>query len=643
MGKAAREILIKYWGYSSFRPMQEEIVDAVIAGNDTLALLPTGGGKSVCFQVPALVMDGMCLVITPLIALMKDQVQNLKRIGIAAAAVYSGMHFNELEIIYNHAVFGKLKFLYVSPERLVTQRFIDLIPRMNINLIAVDESHCISQWGYDFRPPYLQIANIRPYLPGVPVLALTATATPAVVDDIQLRLKFSRKNVFQTSYERKNLTYNVIYHADKFGNLVKLFQRMSSGSGIVYVRNRRRTREMADYLTARGVKATYYHAGLEARQRDERQAAWMRGQFKVMVATNAFGMGIDKPDVRLVVHMDLPDSLEAYFQEAGRGGRDGLDSEAYLLVSDTDIKQLKDSFASTYPELTVIRNIYQAIGNYLQIPVGGGKETAYEFDISHFSKQYGFQVIDVFNAMQLLEREGLLMMTEGLRTSSRIFVTASREDVYRFQVEQPAYDGFVKMLLRNYPGLLTDFVNIREDEIARRIGVDPAIVSDTLMKLQQLNLLTYLPKKDKPVLLMLSERRDASDIQLSREVYADRKQAAGRRLQAVIDFVNNDEVCRSRQLLRYFGEIFDRRCGKCDVCIQRNKLQLTDIEFHNIRESLFKLLRLRPYPLYEASAAIREYPEEKVLTAIRWLLDNKQLVKDEHDHLRIRTQLNIGD
>lgn len=643
MGKAAREILIKYWGYSSFRPMQEEIVDAVIAGNDTLALLPTGGGKSVCFQVPALVMDGMCLVITPLIALMKDQVQNLKRIGIAAAAVYSGMHFNELEIIYNHAVFGKLKFLYVSPERLVTQRFIDLIPRMNINLIAVDESHCISQWGYDFRPPYLQIANIRPYLPGVPVLALTATATPAVVDDIQLRLKFSRKNVFQTSYERKNLTYNVIYHADKFGNLVKLFQRMSSGSGIVYVRNRRRTREMADYLTARGVKATYYHAGLEARQRDERQAAWMRGQFKVMVATNAFGMGIDKPDVRLVVHMDLPDSLEAYFQEAGRGGRDGLDSEAYLLVSDTDIKQLKDSFASTYPELTVIRNIYQAIGNYLQIPVGGGKETAYEFDISQFSKQYGFQVIDVFNAMQLLEREGLLMMTEGLRTSSRIFVTASREDVYRFQVEQPAYDGFVKMLLRNYPGLLTDFVNIREDEIARRIGVDPAIVSDTLMKLQQLNLLTYLPKKDKPVLLMLSERRDASDIQLSREVYADRKQAAGRRLQSVIDFVNNDEVCRSRQLLRYFGEIFDRRCGKCDVCIQRNKLQLTDIEFHNIRESLFKLLRLRPYPLYEASAAIREYPEEKVLTAIRWLLDNKQLVKDEHDHLRIRTQLNIGD
>jgi len=643
MGKAAREILIKYWGYSSFRPMQEEIVDAVIAGNDTLALLPTGGGKSVCFQVPALVMDGMCLVITPLIALMKDQVQNLKRIGIAAAAVYSGMHFNELEIIYNHAVFGKLKFLYVSPERLVTQRFIDLIPRMNINLIAVDESHCISQWGYDFRPPYLQIANIRPYLPGVPVLALTATATPAVVDDIQLRLKFSRKNVFQTSYERKNLTYNVIYHADKFGNLVKLFQRMSSGSGIVYVRNRRRTREMADYLTARGVKATYYHAGLEARQRDERQAAWMRGQFKVMVATNAFGMGIDKPDVRLVVHMDLPDSLEAYFQEAGRGGRDGLDSEAYLLVSDTDIKQLKDSFASTYPELTVIRNIYQAIGNYLQIPVGGGKETAYEFDISQFSKQYGFQVIDVFNAMQLLEREGLLMMTEGLRTSSRIFVTASREDVYRFQVEQPAYDGFVKMLLRNYPGLLTDFVNIREDEIARRIGVDPAIVSDTLMKLQQLNLLTYLPKKDKPVLLMLSERRDASDIQLSREVYADRKQAAGRRLQSVIDFVNNDEICRSRQLLRYFGEIFDRRCGKCDVCIQRNKLQLTDIEFHNIRESLFKLLRLRPYPLYEASAAIREYPEEKVLTAIRWLLDNKQLVKDEHDHLRIRTQLNIGD
>lgn len=643
MGKAAREVLIKYWGYSSFRPMQEEIVDAVIAGNDTLALLPTGGGKSVCFQVPALVMDGMCLVITPLIALMKDQVQNLKKIGIAAAAVYSGMHFNELEIIYNQAVFGRLKFLYVSPERLITQRFIDLIPRMNINLIAVDESHCISQWGYDFRPPYLQIANIRPYLPGVPVLALTATATPQVVDDIMLRLKFTKRNVFQTSYERKNLTYNVIYHADKFGNLVKLFQRMNSGSGIVYVRNRRRTREMADYLSARGIKATYYHAGLEARQRDERQAAWMRGHFKVIVATNAFGMGIDKPDVRLVVHMDLPDSLEAYFQEAGRGGRDGLEAEAFLLVSDQDIKQLKDSFVSTYPELSVVRNIYQAIGNYLQIPVGGGKETAFEFDIAAFSKQYNFQIIEVFNVMQLLERQGLLMVTEGLRTQSRIFITASREDVYRFQVEQQAYDGFVKMLLRNYPGLMTDFVNIREDEIARRIGVDLAIVTETLTKLQQFNLLTYLPKKDKPVLVFLSERRDAADIQLSREVYADRKQAAAVRLQAVIDFVNNNEVCRSRQLLRYFGEIFDRRCGKCDVCIQRNRLQLTDIEFNNIRERLFKLLRERPYPLYEATSSIREYPEEKILTAIRWLLDNKQLTKDASDHLRIRTQLNIGD
>lgn len=643
MGKAAREVLIKYWGYSSFRPMQEEIVDAVIAGNDTLALLPTGGGKSVCFQVPALVMDGMCLVITPLIALMKDQVQNLKKIGIAAAAVYSGMHFNELEIIYNQAVFGRLKFLYVSPERLVTQRFIDLIPRMNINLIAVDESHCISQWGYDFRPPYLQIANIRPYLPGVPVLALTATATPQVVDDIMLRLKFTKRNVFQTSYERKNLTYNVIYHADKFGILVKLFQRMNSGSGIVYVRNRRRTREMADYLSARGIKATYYHAGIEARQRDERQAAWMRGHFKVIVATNAFGMGIDKPDVRLVVHMDLPDSLEAYFQEAGRGGRDGLEAEAFLLVSDQDIKQLKDSFVSTYPELTIVRNIYQAIGNYLQIPVGGGKETAFEFDIAAFSKQYNFQIIEVFNVMQLLERQGLLMVTEGLRTQSKIFITASREDVYRFQVEQQAYDGFVKMLLRNYPGLMTDFVNIREDEIARRIGVDLAIVTETLTKLQQFNLLTYLPKKDKPVLVFLSERRDAADIQLSREVYADRKQAAAVRLQAVIDFVNNNEVCRSRQLLRYFGEIFDRRCGKCDVCIQRNRLQLTDIEFNNIRERLFKLLRERPYPLYEATSSIREYPEEKILTAIRWLLDNKQLTKDASDHLRIRTQLNIGD
>ncbi|MBS4059765.1 MAG: RecQ family ATP-dependent DNA helicase [Bacteroidetes bacterium] len=641
MSKAARDVLIKYWGYSSFRPLQEDIVDAVIAGNDTLALLPTGGGKSVCFQVPALVMDGMCLVITPLIALMKDQVQNLKKLGIPAAAVFSGLHYNEIEIIYNQSVFGQLKFLYISPERLVTDRFIELLRRMKINLIAVDESHCISQWGYDFRPPYLQIADARLYLPKVPVLALTATATPKVVEDIQQKLHFKKPNVFQTSYERKNLTYNVIHHADKFGMLIRVFRNMTSGSGIVYVRNRKRTREMADYLSSRDISATYYHAGLEAKQRDERQRSWMKGHFKVMVATNAFGMGIDKPDVRLVVHMDLPDSLEAYFQEAGRGGRDGKDSQAYLLVSEQDVKQLKSNFESSYPELKQIRAIYQAVGNYLQIPVGGGKDLSFNFQLSEFAKNYNFPLLDVYNTLQLLEKEGLLMMSEGLRTSPRLFVKAGKEDLYRFQVEQPAFDAFIKMILRNYPGVFTDFVNINEDEMARKMGIGAEKVIEILNQLQKLSFLTYLPRKDQPQLLFLSERRDPSDLQLSRENYADRKVTAAKRLQAVIDFVHNEDQCRSLQLLAYFGEKYDRRCGKCDVCIKRNRLNLTDIEYGNISKKLKSLLSQRAYPLYEAISGVPEYPEEKVLEAIRWMIDNRILVKDEHDHLAIRRQLDI--
>lgn len=642
MSKEARDILIKYWGYSSFRPMQEDIVDSVIAGNDTLALLPTGGGKSVCFQVPALVMDGMCLVITPLIALMKDQVQNLKKLGIPAAAVYSGLHFNEVEIIYNQSVFGQLKFLYISPERLITDRFIELLRRMNINLIAVDESHCISQWGYDFRPPYLQIAAARQYLPKVPVLALTATATPKVVEDIQQRLHFRKPNVFQTSYERKNLTYNAIHHSDKLGMLIRVYRRMTSGSGIVYVRNRRRTREIADYLSAHNITATYYHAGLDARQRDERQRSWMKGHFKVMVATNAFGMGIDKPDVRLVVHMDLPDSLEAYFQEAGRGGRDGKEAQAFLLVSDQDVKQLKSNFETSFPELKVIRAIYQAIGNYLQIPVGGGKDLSFNFHLSEFAKNYNFPLLDVFNSLQLLEKEELLMMSEGLRTSSKLFVKAGKEDLYRFQVEQPAYDAFIKMILRNYPGLFTDFVSVNEDEMARKLAINIEKVIEILDHLQKLSFLTYLPRKDQPQLLFLSERREASDLQLSRENYTDRKITAAKRLQSVIDFVHNEDQCRSLQLLAYFGEKYDRRCGKCDVCTKRNRLNLTDIEFGNINNSLKSLLSQRAYPLYEAISCIPDYPEEKVLVAIRFMLENKIIVKDEHDHLSLRRQLDIG-
>lgn len=643
MSKESRSALLKYWGYSSFRPMQEEIVDHVMAGNDTLALLPTGGGKSICFQVPAMVMPGMCLVITPLIALMKDQVQHLKKNGIAAAAVYSGMHYQEMELAYNQAAFNKLKFLYLSPERLVTDRFIDMVKRMQVNLLAVDESHCISQWGYDFRPPYLRIAEIRPYIPEVPVLALTATATPDVVSDIQQKLHFKNAQVFQTSYERKNITYSVLHEADKFGVLFRLFRKLDQGSGIVYVRNRKRTREIADWLSSRGISATYYHAGLDARTRDQRQQSWMSGKFKVMVATNAFGMGIDKPDVRLVAHMDLPDSLEAYFQEAGRAGRDGKQAQTFLIVSETDIKNLKDGFEASFPPLKQIRAVYEALGNFLQIPVGAGKDQRFDFELTSFTKTYNFNVLEAYNSIRLLEKEGLLSLTEDENQSSKVFIRASREDLYRFQVEQPAYDGFIKFLLRNFPGILSDFVKIDEPQIASKLNISAQQLTSMLQKLHDFQFLSYAARKDKPQLVIISERLASKDLQLSNEIYADRKKSAAKRIQAVIDFVRNDDVCRSIQLLAYFGETHRKRCGKCDVCLKRNSITVSDVVFQKVRNRLMEMLQKRPIPVFEAASSVEGVAEEKVLEVIRWLTDNSLIVKDRNGYLRNKQQLDIND
>lgn len=642
MSNKAREVLTRYWGYSTFRPKQEEIIDSVLFGRDTLALLPTGGGKSICFQVPTMVMDGLCLVVTPLIALMKDQVEQLKRRGIPAAAIYSGMHNLEIERVYNNAAFGQLKFLYISPERLQTQRFIDSVGKMRVNLIAVDESHCISQWGYDFRPPYLKIAEIRPYAPKAPVLALTATATPEVVEDIMDKLKFTGRQVFQTSYERKNLVYNVIADADKMSAMLRLFRQMPHGSGVIYVRNRRRTREMAEYLNNNGISATYYHAGLDGKERDKRQLLWMRGQTKVMVATNAFGMGIDKPDVRLVIHMDLPDTLEAYFQEAGRAGRDGNDSAAYLLLSSEDIRNLKSNFEATFPDIKTIRLIYQAIGNYLNIPIGGGADRAYDFDLQLFSQTYGQPALVVFNVLQLLEREGLVMLTDGLKNHSKVYIVANRDDLYRFQVEQPAFDPLIKSMLRNYPGIMTDFVNVVEEDLGRKCNLNSEQLVQSLKSLERFGLLAYQQRTDKPQLVWLSERIDANQIRLSPENYASRKQAASKRLQAVMDFVNNKEHCRSRQLLEYFGEKNEKRCGRCDVCLKRNELQISDFEFMQITQGIRTMLQRRPYPLYELMASFPGRTEEKILKVIRYLLETKVIMKDDNDLLRLKLQQSIS-
>ena len=625
MPAATRAILQQYWGYPSFRPLQEDIVDSVMAGKDTLALLPTGGGKSICFQVPAMAMEGLCLVITPLIALMKDQVAHLVAKGIHAAAIYSGMHPDALELAYNQAAFGQLKFLYVSPERLQTNQFIEALRRMKVCLLAVDESHCISQWGYDFRPPYLKIADIRPYMPKTPVLALTATATAKVVDDIQVRLGFKEKNVYQSSFERKNVTYNVVREADKYGVLRRKLEAMKEGSAIVYVRNRKRTQVIADWLNSVGISATFYHAGLDAKTRDQRQDLWMKGRVKVIAATNAFGMGIDKPDVRLVIHMDLPDSIEAYFQEAGRAGRDLKPSEAFLLVSPADIQKLQDNLAQSFPELDRIKLIYNALGNYFKIPVGAGENVSYPFVLTDFANRYGFNVVEVFHTLKILEKEGFLVLSDSFDEPSKVMVKASRDDIYGFQVNNPQYGELIKCMLRSLPGVMTDFVKINEETLAKKTGLTAEKVQEQLKKLESYNFLSYAPRNDKPQILFLSEFVDTKHFGLSKENYYDRKKDAEERVKAVVDFVNNDRECRSVQLLRYFNEKTKKTCGRCDVC-QRQAV----VPYDSIEEKLRTVMGEEELPVKEVLSRCDEFDESQVLDAIRFLVDNGVLqVEDD--------------
>jgi len=627
------DILLKYWGYPSFRPLQEEIIDSVLSGKDTLALLPTGGGKSICFQVPALAMEGLCIVITPLIALMKDQVENLKKNGIKAAAIYSGMHRNEIEMNINNCIYGNTKFLYVSPERLETESFRQNLLRMKVSILAVDEAHCISQWGYDFRPPYLKIADIRELLPKVPVLALTATATPEVVVDIQEKLGFNEENVFQKSFVRTNLTYVVINEEDKFRRLLKVVEGVK-GTGIVYVRNRRKTREIAEYLNKNNISADYYHAGLENRQREVKQEDWMKGKSRIIVATNAFGMGIDKPDVRFVVHMDFPDSLEAYFQEAGRAGRDEKRAYAVLLYEKADIINAKRNLNLSYPGIQSIKKIYNLLGNWFQIAVGSGKDISYEFDISDFCNNYRLKPLIVFSALKFLEREGYIFLNEAMDLSSKIFINANKEDLYRFQVSNMNYDQFIKILLRSYSGLFSDFVKINEREVAKRTGLSVKEVTQYLIKLQQMEMITYIPQRSKPEIVYSSPRYDIKHISLSVQNYANRKEIARNRMNAVIDYAEKTTKCRSQSLVEYFGETNSKRCGRCDVCIERNKIELSELEFNIILDKIKPILQSKEVSIEELVGLIGDRNEEKVLKAVQWLLDNEKLTRDKKYRLR---------
>jgi ATP-dependent DNA helicase RecQ len=612
--------------------MQEEIINSVLAGKDTLALLPTGGGKSICFQVPTMARDGLCIVVTPLIALMKDQVENLKRKGIKAVAIYSGMHKNEIEQAINNCLYGEIKFLYLSPERLETDRIKQNIEKMNVNLLAVDEAHCISQWGYDFRPSYLNISQIRSYLPGIPVLALTATATANVAEDIQDKLNFSEHNLFQQSFERKNLTYVVQYEEDKLNRLLKIVNNLK-GSGIVYLRSRKRTVEVADFLKKNNMSAGYYHAGLDRSSREVRQNSWVSGETKVMVATNAFGMGIDKPNVRFVVHLDIPDCPEAYFQEAGRAGRDGKNAYAVLLYEKADLIEAKQYLKTQFPEIKVIKQVYQAIGNYFQLAVGSGKDQSYDFDINAFCSTYNLSYQTVKSSLKFLEKEGYLLLHEMTDSDSKIFFKTTKEDLYKFQVENAKYDKFIKVILRSYSGLFTEFVKINEEDIARRTNLKREEIEKQLSLLEKFDILTYQKKKTKPQIIFLTERIDSKNLFISDETYKIRKETAEERLQAVSNYIQNDNKCRSRQLLKYFNEEQSKRCGKCDVCIERNKIELSELEFDTVIKQIKPTLHEKSLTIEEIAALVPNVNQDKVIKVVQWLLDNDKLHYDSQRKL----------
>jgi ATP-dependent DNA helicase RecQ len=590
MPNAPLDILQQYWGYPAFRPLQEDIIQSVLQGQDTLALLPTGGGKSICFQVPALCMEGICIVVSPLIALMKDQVANLRKRNIPAVAVYSGLHRREIDLIFENACNGAYKFLYISPERLRTDLAQARIQRMQVCLLAIDEAHCISQWGYDFRPPYLQIAELRPLLPDTPVLALTATATPEVVLDIQEKLGFERPRVYQQSFSRQNLSYSVLYEPKKMEKLLDILRNVP-GSGIIYVRSRGETRDVARFLHQHRISAGFYHAGLPQEERNRVQEAWMNGQVRIMVSTNAFGMGIDKPDVRLVVHLQMPDGLENYFQEAGRAGRDGKKAYSVLLYIPTDADALHYQLKAAYPPPEMVRKVYQALGSYTQVAIGAGLHESFDFDLPFFCQSYALEHAPTHAALRLLEQDGWLALSDAVLTPARIHITAGREALYDYQLRNQQADTLIKILLRAYPGIQQQPVPVSETQLSQFSKLPPETVVQVLERAQQSEILEYLPLKNKPQLTFLRPRADAKHMDLDLEVYHFRKKRAEERVGKAIHYAETLR-CRSQLLLQYFGEKDSPACGICDVCTGRNSSDLPAETFQLYEKKIREVLRL---------------------------------------------------
>lgn len=612
-------VLKEYWNYEAFRPLQSDIILSIAGGKDTLGLMPTGGGKSITFQVPTMAMDGTCLVITPLIALMRDQVDNLKARGIKAEMICTGMSRQEIITTLDNCAFGNVKFLYVSPERLSTELFLKRLSSINICLIAVDEAHCISQWGYDFRPSYLKIAQIRQHLPEIPILALTATATPEVIRDIQQQLNFGEPNCFSQSFARQNLAYIVREADDKLSLLIKILTNVP-GCAIVYVRDRKKTKEVAEFLLDNGFSANFFHAGLPQHVKNERQAAWKSNQCRVIVCTNAFGMGIDKPDVRLVIHLDLPDSPEAYFQEAGRAGRDGKKAYATIIYSKNDGTKLKRRISDSFPDKQRVLDTYNSLGNFYQLAVGSGFEAVFPFDLQEFCKAYKLPLNMSYNALKIMEQAGYITLSDALDNPSRLMITVNKEELYSLRHGNPEWDNIIQVTLRSYTGLFADHVYINEDLIAQRAGSTRETVYNALTQLSKAHIFNYIPAKKTPFITFTSSREDIKHVKLSKDVYETRKERFEKRIEAMQSYAEENNICRSQQLLAYFGQKQETACGICDICIAKKKSSLSTEEFELIVSRIKNLISEKPVSTNELLRKMKT-SEDKTKQALRFLLD----------------------
>lgn len=632
---APHKILKEYWGFDNFRPLQEDIITTVLGGKDTLALMPTGGGKSLCYQVPAMAMDGLCLVISPLIALMKDQVENLRRKNITAFAIYSGMSRKEVINIFKVATESNCKFLYVSPERLETNLFKEYLPGLNVNLIAVDEAHCISQWGYDFRPPYLRIAALREELPGVPILALTASATPDVQNDICDKLKFCNHQIFQQSFERANLSYSTFKVDSKINKVIEVLRKVN-GSGIIYCKSRRRTKEISELLQLQNISSDYYHAGLVQEERNRKQENWINNKTRVIVCTNAFGMGIDKPDVRTVVHADVPDCLENYYQEAGRAGRDGKISYAVLLFDERDMHELEGMAALRFPSLEDIRNIYQAVANYLQIPTGAGEGQYYDFDISDFLKKFKQVSHTTLYSLKALEQDGWMAFNEQVFLPSSIMFSVNKDSLYEFEKTNPQLEPCIKTLLRAYEGIFDQPTSISEKVIAGLMKKDAEEVKKDLLLLNQAGIIAYQPQKDTPQLYLLRNRIKAEDIRIDMVAYNKRKEQFQRRMKQMVTYVKEEAECRSRIIGSYFGDAAIRACGICDNCLKQKAAALTKEEFEALHHRIINIVKYESLHTKDLLLKLNGIKKEKAWKVIEFLQAENKIEMDKNGWVKLK-------